>query len=350
MIKLSLVMIVRNEEKVLARCLNSVLTVVDEIIVIDTGSTDSTKEIASGFGAKIFEYEWQEDFAAARNYGLEQTTGQWVIVLDADEYILNDCGDTIRTFISERQSIGRIRITNKFVGENGLAFSNVYIKRLFPAHCRYVGSIHEQIASDLPSEIIDVNVFHDGYYNTNKSRRNIDILTKELSNHPQDAYYLFQIAKEFNALKEHNRVFDYLSKAYQLMQGNEPFAPNIVVDYMYSVNATRNFEIGLKVINEWQETLANFADFHFVCGLFYLDLMISNPERYIHYLPKVEECYLRCLTIGENSTYANVVGTGSFSAMNNLAAYYEVTGQKEKAAAFFENAKNTKAKFESSLT
>lgn len=72
---ISLCMIVRNEEKVLARCLESVRGCVDEIIIVDTGSSDGTKEIAARFTDKIYDFEWIDDFSAARNYSFEQATG-----------------------------------------------------------------------------------------------------------------------------------------------------------------------------------------------------------------------------------------------------------------------------------
>jgi len=83
----SLCMIVKNEEEHLARCLRSVKPVVDEMIVVDTGSTDRTKELARGFGAKVYDYEWTDNFAEARNFSISKASGTWVFHLDADEVI-----------------------------------------------------------------------------------------------------------------------------------------------------------------------------------------------------------------------------------------------------------------------
>ena len=80
-------MIVKNEEKHLVKCLKSVRDIVDEMIVVDTGSTDKTKDIAQVFGAKVFDFPWTGDFSAARNHSLEQATGDWILILDADEVI-----------------------------------------------------------------------------------------------------------------------------------------------------------------------------------------------------------------------------------------------------------------------
>jgi glycosyltransferase involved in cell wall biosynthesis len=78
-------MIVKNEAENLPRCLESVKNFVDEMVVVDTGSTDNSKAIAQRYGAKIYDFKWIDDFSAARNYGLEQASGEWILVLDADE-------------------------------------------------------------------------------------------------------------------------------------------------------------------------------------------------------------------------------------------------------------------------
>ncbi|HYF75279.1 MAG TPA: glycosyltransferase family 2 protein, partial [Candidatus Nitrosocosmicus sp.] len=83
----SLCMIVKNEEKFLENCLKSVKDFVDEMIVVDTGSADRTVEIAKSHNARVFYFEWINDFAAARNYALDQATGEYVLVMDADEYL-----------------------------------------------------------------------------------------------------------------------------------------------------------------------------------------------------------------------------------------------------------------------
>jgi tetratricopeptide (TPR) repeat protein len=84
---LSLCMIVKNEEKQIARCLHSLKPLVDELIVVDTGSTDHTRMLAQIFGARVYDYAWSDDFAAARNYSIDQANGRWILIMDADEVI-----------------------------------------------------------------------------------------------------------------------------------------------------------------------------------------------------------------------------------------------------------------------
>ena len=82
---LSLCMIVKDEEAALARCLDSVKEYVDEIVIVDTGSKDSTKQIAKKYTEKIYDFKWSSDFSAARNFSLSKAYGSWILVLDADE-------------------------------------------------------------------------------------------------------------------------------------------------------------------------------------------------------------------------------------------------------------------------
>jgi len=98
---LSLCMIVCNEENNLPRCLNSVKNVVDEIIIVDTGSKDQTRPIAEQFGGVVLDFEWNENFADARNYGLERATGEWILVLDADEVLEEKSQKAIRPLLQE---------------------------------------------------------------------------------------------------------------------------------------------------------------------------------------------------------------------------------------------------------
>ena len=96
---LSLCMIVKNEQTNLVRCLSSIKAAVDEMIVVDTGSTDRTKELAAVFGAKVFDFDWDEDFSSARNFSLSKATGDWILVIDADETVSSRDHETIRDLI-----------------------------------------------------------------------------------------------------------------------------------------------------------------------------------------------------------------------------------------------------------
>ena len=116
--RISVAMIVRDEEQNLRRCLESVQDLVDEIVVVDTGSVDATVEVATSFGAKVSHFTWVDDFAAARNFALAQAAHPWRLVLDADEWIVDR--DAARTALDAvRQQVPT------FVGESSPAARRV---------------------------------------------------------------------------------------------------------------------------------------------------------------------------------------------------------------------------------
>ncbi|MDT3427985.1 glycosyltransferase involved in cell wall biosynthesis [Paenibacillus forsythiae] len=335
---LSLVMIARNEAETLARCLDSVYSLVDEIILVDTGSTDNTKEIARSYHAKVFDYTWNQHFAEARNYALEQSTSDWNLILDADEYISNECGETIRQFINGGNAIGRIKRIDKFMDKNGEAYAQCYISRIFPKGIVYEGRIHEQVQSNLSRKKLSVEVQHDGYYMKVKSDRNIPLLKLELEADPSDPYYHYQIAKEYKAIENHNLAYVHLQKAYQLITRKEIYAPNVIVNFLYAIIAVGKLEEGLGLIEREREFLHDFADFHFASGVYYLDLILGNTEKYIGLLPLIEQAYLQCLEIGETDRYDSVIGTGSYASLHNLGVFYEVTGNETKSRICYQKA------------
>ncbi|RJE85702.1 glycosyltransferase [Paenibacillus sp. 1011MAR3C5] len=331
-------MIVKNEESVLKRCLDSVKDIVDEIVIVDTGSTDQTIEMAQAYGASIYHYEWNHHFADARNFALERSTGDWNLVLDADEYIANECAEAIRAFLEQGDSIGRVKRIDKFKDKVGEAYAQCYISRIFPKGVRYEGRIHEQAVSDLPRVKLGVEVGHDGYYETSRSDRNIPLLQMEIDAQPDNPYYHYQIAKEFNGIESYEQAYLHLKKAYTALTKKEMYYPNTVVDYLYAMISAKQFGNGLEVIQNEAKRLHDYPDFHFVCGQYYLELILSDTAKFVHLLPQIEQSYLKCLELGETDRYDSVIGTGSFSALHNLGVYYEVTGNVQQAAAYYRQA------------
>ncbi len=336
MCRLSLAMIVKNEEKHLARCLDSVRGIVDEIIVVDTGSTDKTKELAMSYGASVYDFKWVNDFSAARNFSIEKSTGDWNLFLDADEYITNDCRDIIRQFIKNNRAIGKIARTDYFYNDGELQKHISYISRLAPKSIFFEGKIHEQLLSDLPRINVNVEVSHDGYLEEGKSDRNLPILFSELQSDPQNPYILYQIASTLFVSKKYAEADQYFKAFY----GCAPVLANYrytgIVSYLYNIIALKKFEEGIQIIANEKDRLIELPDFHFVCGIFYMELVLSDVGRYIKYLPLIEQEYLRCLDIGDTNVFDSMVGTGSFCAAYNLGAYYEVSGNIPKALYYYE--------------
>ena len=140
---ISLCMIAKNEEKYLEQCLRSVKDIVDEIIIVDTGSTDKTKEIAKKFNAKIFDFKWVDDFSAARNESIRHATKDWILVLDADEIVEKKDIDKIKNLIENSDHFAgfqleqRSYINNHFEGavKNDSDFELVKNYKFYTTFC-----------------------------------------------------------------------------------------------------------------------------------------------------------------------------------------------------------------------
>jgi glycosyltransferase involved in cell wall biosynthesis len=357
---LSLAMIVKNESRCLVRCLQSVQGIVDEMVVADTGSTDETTKIAREFGARTPQFAWVDDFAAARNFSINQTAGDWILVLDADEWADEMLAGEIAAFVRGQPAVGRLKVVSDFRRHNQLLRSQCYLSRLFPRGGRFQGRIHEQLVSPLPRVPLRGELRHDGYLETRKADRNLRLLEAALERDPDNVYYLFQLAVEHNAMGRPEKAFDCLQKAFARVRPGDPAAPNIAVDFLYTIIELKKFEAGLEVVARAEKRLGGFPDFFLARGLFYMNLIRSNPAKYASELPKIEQSFLRCLELGEadqgggapgSGPWASslrpgeggwpgrsVRGAGTFLAHYNLGVFYQVFGNLAGARRCFEAA------------
>ncbi len=200
--KVTLCMIARDEERFLDECLRRASGAFDELVLVDTGSTDRTVEIARSYGAKVVHDPWRDDFAAPRNRGLEAATGDWVLVLDADEFLLEGSCERIRELVSDPRALGyHLRFTNVYTGGKTLGVMMVRLFRNLPG-IHYENVIHEQVTPSLQAvggplglQILsaDVEVEHHGYtdqvmVDRNKDERNERLFLKQLERAPDDIY------------------------------------------------------------------------------------------------------------------------------------------------------------------
>jgi glycosyltransferase involved in cell wall biosynthesis len=330
--KLSLAMIVKNEARSLARCLQSVQAISHEMVVVDTGSTDGTVEIARQSGAEISHFEWVNDFAAARNYALAQTTGDWILILDADEWADESLAREIAVFMRGPPAVGRVQQVSDFRRHHQTFRSQCLVPRLFPRGAHYEGRVHEQLISPLPRVNLRGELWHDGYLEVQKrSDRNLKLLAAELEREPDNVYFLFQLAVEHNSIGQTEKAFDCLQKAFARAKPGDPSAPNIAVDFLYTIMELKRFEAGLAVIATAEKQLGDFPDFFLARGLFFMNLIRSNPARFVSELPKIEQSFQRCLTLGEEERRKSVRGAGSFLAHYNLGVFYKVFGNRAGA-------------------
>lgn len=337
--KLSLVMIVKNEERCLSRCLMSAEGYVDEIIVVDTGSTDRTKDIAKELGAKVFDFKWCNDFAKARNYALEQSTGDWNLILDADEYITKLDKDILVKFMDIPNRLGEIKVVN-ILDKNGTEdYSKVFLPRILPRDVRYTRNIHEQPDSKLYRVKLPIEVTHDGYLEQEvKVKRNLTLLHEEVKKSPKDSYILYQLAYTLYLAEEYEKADSYFKLFYELVSETSGYRQAGIIAYIENSTYLKKFEEGHKLIEKEEINMEHSSEFYFVCAAFYREYVLDNIKENIRFLPYVEQCYLECLNIGEIEECDGAVGTGSYLAAYNLGVWYEVTKQLDKARVCYEMA------------
>ncbi|MBI1331446.1 MAG: glycosyltransferase [Armatimonadetes bacterium] len=242
--KISLCMIVKNEERVLAQCLESAMPYFFEVIVVDTGSTDRTKEIAREFGVKLIESSWPDSFAEARNESLSHATGDWIFWLDADDVLPLASGEAVvHAALNAAPDITGFVVPVQFVEEGpnaGTKVDHVKLIRNFPG-IRFEGRIHEQILSSIRQhggEIVRLNavVLHAGYDTSakgqaNKRVRDWHLLNLDLQDRPEHPFVWFNIGMTHHYTGGHNEAVEalrnsirfsgeqdsHLRKAYSLM-------------------------------------------------------------------------------------------------------------------------------------
>lgn len=251
--KLSLCMITKNEEKFLVEAINSVKSIVDEIIVVDTGSTDATVEIANSLGAKIFFFEWCDDFSVARNESLKHATGDWILVLDGDETISPQYLETIRKLVDQNDDAGYLitqrtyvpskkesflfyqESTDLVVSKKFPYFSDSLIVRLFKkgSDILFEGVVHELVENSLRRNnylVSRANVVINHYcflhQQRSKSKRifYLKIAIKKTKMMPNDPLAHHQLGREYVQHGLYNRALASFRKSIFLGESvDEPF-------------------------------------------------------------------------------------------------------------------------------
>jgi glycosyltransferase involved in cell wall biosynthesis len=241
-LRLSQCMIVKNEESNIERALMWGKDIVYEQIVVDTGSTDKTVEIAESMGAKVFHFEWIDDFAAAKNFAISKATGNWIAFLDADEYFTGeDAGKipAIIDYISKQQpNISEIYCPLADLNDAGKIFSTKQQDRIFKNNgdMYYKGRIHEYLTSvkhgadHAYAAIDDIVILHTGYqqsvYKSNeKLDRNIKMLRKELSDSPDNTLNMVYLAESLNATRKAENMEEAKRLFVQVVDSGKKLSP-----------------------------------------------------------------------------------------------------------------------------
>ncbi|ULO09471.1 glycosyltransferase family 2 protein [Paenibacillus sp. 19GGS1-52] len=236
---ISAAMIVKNESRCIIRCLSSIIDAVDEIVIVDTGSTDNTIELIEEFrknrkNIKLYHFDWIDDFATARNFSLSKTRGEWKFVIDADEFLHPNDVLKVRACCKNASLTGILNVVAdvELININDFEIEDIYttgIIRIFKGGFKYKGLVHEALSESISNQKMErinmpIRLLHDGYDSTvvnrrGKSLRNIRILEECLKKEPENYIYYLYFAREIRGLNP-QMAFNYIEEAARLYEKN----------------------------------------------------------------------------------------------------------------------------------
>lgn len=326
---LSLCMIVKNEEAILERCLSAVADAVDEMVIVDTGSTDRTVEIAESFGARVLHREWDGDFAAPRNVGFAAATCDWFLVLDADEVLVEGHAPKLRELLSHvwREAIFVVEInhTGALDDETAVVHDALRLYRNRPEY-RYSGRLHEQMGG-LPEnqperlEVSTVGIDHYGYLDVvrvekDKQHRNLELLAKQSEEGVDTPFHYFNLGSEQVAIGDAAAAAEHFERAWADLRALDALGMIGYVPLLAArlVNSLRLSGAAERADERAAEILEHYPD--------YTDIVLERGfvARDLGDLPTAEQRFRECLEMGDApSRYSPTIGAGSFQAARALA-------------------------------
>ncbi|RTR36369.1 glycosyltransferase family 2 protein [Robertmurraya yapensis] len=337
---ISLCMIVKDEEVFLGRCLDSVKNQVDEIIIVDTGSTDASVNIAKEYGAKIYTHKWNHDFAEARNFSIEQASSEYILILDADEFL--DISFNIQESLNTNKDYYVLTIKNHM--------SNGYISyhqaiRLFRKTdgLHYYGKIHEHLNieqfNNLSHEFSDIVIEHDGYKQEiykekNKENRNLKILLKEVNESPT-GYNLFNLGVQYKVSGNFENAINMFKKSYFLSK-DKVYLPYLLYLMGDCLLSTQKYEEGINLMKDAIQLYPTYTGYHFVLGNLYGES---------GYLLDSEFSYKKALELGEVKGFQTIDGVGSYLSNIKLSEVLQKQGKLVDALNYAFNAIQQKKDF-----
>lgn len=329
----SICIIAKNEEANIERCLSSIASYDFEIVVVDTGSTDQTKEVAFKYTDFVYDFEWCNDFSAARNYSIDRATNKYVMIVDCDEYITDLNQDELFRSIKEHNNeVGRINIINTFWRNEEQLRIKDSISRLFnKENFKYQGRIHEQIVkkdgSNYDTYKIPIVLEHTGYdgdvaFIKEKTERNISLLLKDLEEIGEDPYVLYQLGKSYFMQGDYIEACTYFSRALEYdLDPQAEYVIDLVETYGYALLNCQEYTQALQFENIYQE-FGNRPEFKFLMGLIYM----NNGE----FNQAIKEFYK-----ATKHDYADTQGINTYKAFYNIGVIYQCLGDKKNATMYY---------------
>lgn len=343
---LSACLIVKNEEKNIANCLRSIKKLADQIVIVDTGSSDSTKEICADFGAEIYDFNWVDDFSLARNFSLQKAKGDWILWMDADEelviYDLLALEEELLNSIQNMIALDMIHYYGSYPITSEKAHHSVGY-RLFKNHknFHFIGKIHERLDLSLHQQELPefttsfAQIKHYGYMDETvmekeKIKRNLTLLLKEKKCN-NDPWICYHLAAEYCRIYNYEKAYDEIQQSLMGFLKNNRLPPALLYKLKYYILlSSESFDDSILTgLDKAIMLYRDYVDLHFYKGLVFL-----NQKNY----EKAIEIFFDCLDLDEkNIHYLILKGTGSFLAWYYIGICHEKMGNKKKAKKAYDN-------------
>ena len=342
-VRISLCMIVKDEEQNLRRCLASVAGAVDEMVVVDTGSTDRTCQIASEFGAQVHRFPWNDNFSDARNASLERATGDWILFLDADEELAGESRDVLRRLTAAETVEGYfVKIINYLGDEGWIEPCPDLVFRLFRNRrdYRFRGAIHEQIVdvileknSQAKYQVAeDFVILHHGYLNRHirakdKKNRNLELVRRELSGTPENRLLRYHYGVELYRAQRYEEAAAELTRAADGIDPQTIYLPKLLRYIVLAYHAACRPEQALETLRLGLSLFPDYADLYYYGGL------ISYEQKDY---ARAYDFFQRALSLPEQPAYyASFHGVRGFRSCYQLGRIAELFLNPEEALRYY---------------
>jgi Tfp pilus assembly protein PilF len=350
--RISLCMIARDEERFLGECLEHARDAFDELVLVDTGSTDRTVEIAESYGAKVVHDPWDDDFSRPRNKAIEAATGDWILVLDADEFILGDGCQRIRELAQNPQALGyHLRFTNLYTGGKTIGVMMVRLFRNLPG-IAYENIIHEQVTPSLQAVggpmgltllSAEVEVEHHGYTeqvmdDRSKNERNERLFLKQMELQPEDIYGHYKYGdflrrvpgRTEDARRLLDRCFDLIVAAPPTTPRSLPYAGEVAALCALEAERAGDSQRARAVVDVALRRFVPTPNLHYLAAS--LAIADGDSECAIHH-------YRRCMAYRDKVLVVPIQeGITSYVSLAGIAQAWLLRGDRERAQRLLEQA------------
>lgn len=326
---LSACMIVKNEERFLAQCLNSIKDAVDEIIIVDTGSSDKTVEIAQSFGTRVYHHPWNNSFSEARNHSLSYATCDWILQIDADEALEQaDIPLLHNLMTSDSYNAIFVAIYSELSGGQ----SKHYYTRVFRrGKAHFEGIVHNQLVFEGKAFQSEIRFYHYGYNLSEtemlkKYKRTGDLLRQQLVQNPNNIFFMANLIRNYRNERNYGKVIELAEKGLNISLSQTDFnsksqRQRIYVDLVYALLNTHHLDRAEEICKEAVKENPDSLDILFIMGEVLLKKECFSDA--LHYLKR----YLIAKDIENKKPIFNLAIVDAYyyehKAYDNIGVCYE---------------------------